>query len=113
MDFSTYQKKARKTATYPDVGNNFIYPTLGVAGESGEVVEKIKKLIRNDGITSANAIRDDKRLELQKEIGDVLWYLAQLCTELGITLEDAAVHNLEKLSSRKDRGVLHSEGDNR
>jgi len=109
MDFSQYQKKSRETAIYPDAGENFVYPTLGLSGEAGEVSEKIKKVIRDeDGVIS-----DDKREEIKKELGDVLWYVSQLSTELGLKLEDVAQLNLDKLSSRKERGVLHSDGDNR
>ena len=113
MEINEYQAKARETALYPGVGNNFVYPTLGLAGETGEVVEKIKKLMRNDGVMNPEDIPQEKRAEIAKEMGDVLWYLAQLSTELGLTLEDVAHANLEKLASRKDRGMLHSEGDNR
>jgi NTP pyrophosphatase (non-canonical NTP hydrolase) len=113
MEINDYQQRAAETATYPGVGNNFVYPTLGLAGETGEVVEKIKKLMRNDGVVAAKDIPEEKRAEVAKEMGDVLWYLAQLGTELGVTLEEAATKNLEKLASRRERGVLHSEGDNR
>jgi NTP pyrophosphatase (non-canonical NTP hydrolase) len=113
MQFNEFQEKARETALYPRVGNNFVYPTLGLAGETGEVVEKVKKLMRNDGIETATALSSEKRAEIAKEMGDVLWYLAQLATEFGLTLEDIASANLEKLASRKERGMLHSEGDNR
>jgi NTP pyrophosphatase (non-canonical NTP hydrolase) len=113
MDFNTYQKRAGETATYPNIGHNFVYPTLGLAGETGEVVEKIKKLIRNDLITDAGQVSEEKRTEVKKEMGDVLWYLAQLSTEFGFDLESVAQMNLDKLASRKERGVLHSEGDNR
>lgn len=109
MDFNEYQNKARETAMYPDVGNNFVYPTLGLAGEAGEVAEKIKKVIRNDG----GVISDEKRMEIKKELGDVLWYVAQLSTELGLALGDVAQGNLDKLASRKERGVINSQGDNR
>ncbi len=109
MEFNEYQKQSRKTAMYPEIGKSFVYPTLGLVGEAGEVAEKIKKVMRND----EGELSDEKRAELQKEIGDVLWYLAQLATELDLTLEDIAITNIEKLQSRKERGVLHSEGDNR
>jgi len=109
MDFEEYQKKSRETAIYPDAGKNFIYPTLGLTGEAGEVAEKIKKVIRDEG----GVISDNKREEIKKELGDVLWYVSQLSTELGLSLEDVAQFNLKKLSSRKERGVLHSDGDNR
>ena len=109
MDFKDYQKISRKTAVYPDLGKNFIYPTLGLAGETGEVVEKIKKVIRDK-----NDLVDEKtRAELKKEMGDVLWYLSQLATELGISFDELASENIEKLQSRAKRGVIHGAGDNR
>lgn len=113
MELNEYQKESRATAKYPNAGDNFVYPTLGLAGETGEVVEKIKKLMRNDGAAHASDISEEKRSEFEKEMGDVLWYLAQLASECGLTLEDVARKNLEKLRSRMERGVLHSEGDNR
>ena len=113
MDFAEYQTKSRKTATYLDAGNNFVYPTLGLAGESGEVVEKIKKLMRNDGVVTAKEISDEKRAELEKELGDLVWYLAQLATEFDLDFNTIAEKNIEKLYSRMERNVLHSEGDNR
>lgn len=113
MNFEDYQKQSRVTAVYPDAGANFIYPTLGLAGETGEVVEKIKKLIRNDNITDAKKVSEDKKIELEKEMGDILWYLAQLATEFDIELNSIAERNIEKLTSRQERGTLHSEGDNR
>lgn len=113
MELKEYQKESRKTAIYHHAGDNFIYPALGLAGETGEVVEKVKKLIRNDGIVSSQLISSEKRIEIQKEMGDVLWYLAQLATEFGIDLDQVATQNIEKLQSRQERGVLHGEGDNR
>jgi NTP pyrophosphatase (non-canonical NTP hydrolase) len=116
MDFNEYQSKIIKTAKYPDIGKNFVYPTLGLAGETGEVAEKIKevaekiqKILRDhDGI-----IDEKKREELEKEIGDVLWYLAMLCTELRIELGRVAKVNIKKLLDRLDRNVIQGEGDNR
>ncbi len=113
MNFDEYQKESKKTALYKDAGDNFIYPTLGLAGETGEVVEKMKKIYRNDNIISASDISREKKIEVGKELGDVLWYLAQLATELDLSLGEIAKMNIEKLASRKERGVLHSEGDNR
>lgn len=109
MEFNQYQEEARKTAIYPDMGNNFVYPTLGLAGEAGEVADKIKKVIRDGG----GRISDDKRSELVKELGDVLWYLAALSGELGLKLDDVAAKNIEKLRSRQERGKIHGTGDNR
>jgi len=109
MTFQEYQEEARKTAIYPNLGNNFIYPTLGLVGEAGEVAEKIKKVIRDDNYQ----ISDEKRVEIVKEVGDVLWYIANLSVELGISLEDVAAKNLEKLKSRQQRNELKGSGDNR
>jgi len=109
MNFKEYQKQSRKTAAYPNVGSNYIYPTIGLAGESGEVSEKIKKVIRDQ----EGAIDENARKEIEKELGDVLWYVSQLASELGISLDDVAEKNIEKLYSRLDRGVLKGSGDNR
>lgn len=109
MDFKEYQKKSRKTAVYPEADNNFIYPTLGLAGESGEVAEKIKKVIRDKG----GVIDEETKKEIEKELGDVLWYVSQIASELGLDLNNVAEKNIEKLYSRMDRGVLNGNGDNR
>ena len=109
MDFNEYQKQSRKTALYPNVGDNFVYPTLGLVGEAGEVADKLKKTIRDD----AGVITDEKKVEVKKELGDVLWYIAQVASELDLSLEDVAQKNLDKLFSRKDRGVIGGSGDNR
>jgi len=109
MELNEYQNKARETAIYPNKDNNFIYPTLGLVGEAGEVAEKIKKVIRdNDGVLS-----EDKRIETAKELGDVMWYISNLAAELGFDLDTIASMNIEKLFSRKDRGTLRGSGDNR
>ena len=109
LTFNEYQKKSRKTAIYPNTGKNFIYPALGLAGETGEVIEKIKRIIRDK-----NGIVDKEIKEgIEKELGDVLWYIAQLCTELGLSMEDIARKNLEKLTLREKRGTIRGEGDNR
>lgn len=109
MNFKEYQEKSRKTALYPNVGNNFIYPTLGLSGEAGEVAEKIKKVIRDKN----NIINDETREMIKKELGDVLWYVSQLATELNLSLDDVAEKNIEKLYSRMERGMLKGSGDNR
>ena len=109
MQFDEYQKKSRETALYPDVGQNFVYPTLGLVGEAGEVADKLKKTIRDDG----GILTEEKRREVGKELGDVLWYVAQVASEMGLSLNDVAEGNLEKLFSRKERGVIGGSGDNR
>ncbi len=109
MNFTDYQLEVSKTAVYPNVGNNFSYPALGLGGESGEVLEKIKKAIRDDNST----ITPERKEELRKELGDVLWYVAQLCNELDLDLGMVAANNIEKLNSRKERGTLQGSGDDR
>jgi NTP pyrophosphatase (non-canonical NTP hydrolase) len=109
MLISEYQELSRRTATYPGAGDNIVYPTLGLAGEAGEVAEKVKKLMRDDeGVMS-----DERRAALAGELGDVLWYVAQVATEAGLDLEEIAHGNLDKLLSRQRRGVLSGSGDSR
>ncbi len=109
MDFDQYQSESRKTAIYPNLGNNHIYCVLGLCGESGEIAEKTKKIMRD----KAGHIDEETRDLLKKELGDVLWYLANLSAELQLSLSDIARCNIEKLQSRKDRGKLQGSGDNR
>jgi len=109
MEFKEYQEKSRKTAVYPNKGKNFIYPTLGLAGEAGEVAEKIKKVLRDK-----NGVIDNETKEMiKKELGDVLWYVSQLATELGLSLDDVVGSNIDKLYDRMKRGKLKGSGDNR
>ena len=109
MDFKTYQKKARETAKYPNLGSNNIYPTLGLVGEAGEVAEKVKKVIRDK-----NSIFDEEsKLAIKKELGDVLWYLSNLCTEFNFSLDEVALNNLEKLKIRAAKGKISGSGDDR
>lgn len=108
MNFSDYQAGAAKTAVYPGRGTgNWIYPALGLAGESGEICEKIKKAIRDDD----GKMTDERKALLAKELGDVLWYLATMCSELGLNMQDVAEANLAKLAARKSSGRLHGDGD--
>jgi NTP pyrophosphatase (non-canonical NTP hydrolase) len=109
MDFNFYQKKSRKTAIYPKIGKNFVYPTLGLAGESGEVAEKIKKILRDHG----GKMNKEHKQEISKELGDVLWYVAQIASELKLDLSKVAENNLEKLFSRYERNKIKGSGDNR
>ena len=109
MDFNDYQQKSRKTAAYPAIGHAVIYPTLGLVNEAGEVAGKIKKVFRDkDGEINA-----ETREALKGELGDVLWYLAQVCTELDLSMDEVAEHNIEKLYSRLERGKIQGDGDNR
>jgi NTP pyrophosphatase (non-canonical NTP hydrolase) len=141
MEFDEYQSKVAKTAVYPNVGENYTYPVLGLAGETGEtagaiaevavstaqasinlmaqllglsketgdVSEAIKKLHRDLG----GVITDEKRDQVKKELGDILWYIASLAREFKITLDDVAESNIEKLFGRIERGTIHGSGDNR
>jgi NTP pyrophosphatase (non-canonical NTP hydrolase) len=108
IELSEYQLLSRRTAEYPREAW-LAYPALGLAGEAGEVAEHAKKAIRDDG----GEVSDERRTKMSKELGDVLWYVAQLATELGLQLEDIAQANIDKLLSRQQRGVLAGSGDER
>ena len=109
MDFKTYQKQARLTAQYPNLGSNNIYPTLGLVGEAGEVAEKVKKVIRDK-----NGIFDEESKKgIKKELGDVLWYISNLCNEFNFSLEEVALQNLDKLKLRAAKGKISGSGDDR
>jgi NTP pyrophosphatase (non-canonical NTP hydrolase) len=108
VEFSEYQRFSRRTAEYPREAW-LTYPALGLAGEAGEVAEHAKKAIRDD----AGMVTDERRSAMAKELGDVLWYVSQLASELGLELDRIARDNLEKLFSRQRRGVLSGSGDER
>ena len=107
MTLNEYQQAALETAVYPEEFR-IIYPTLGMAGEAGEVADKVKKVIRDYG-----SFTSEWKREIVKEIGDVLWYCATLANDLGYSLEEVGIMNIEKLKSRKERGVIGGSGDNR
>jgi NTP pyrophosphatase (non-canonical NTP hydrolase) len=104
-----YQTAAKTTAVYTTAEQRLICTVLGLSGEAGEVSEKFKKIFRDKNAL----IGDEDRREIQKELGDVLWYLAVLADTLGLDLESVAALNLEKLKSRFARGAIHGQGDNR
>lgn len=109
LTFNNYQSMVKETAFYPNIGDNLSYPCLGLAEEAGEVCGKVKKIIRDDkGILTGKHIE-----EIKKELGDVLFYVAAQCWELGITMEEAALANLDKIKDRIERGTLQGSGDNR
>jgi NTP pyrophosphatase (non-canonical NTP hydrolase) len=108
MQLSEYQRLSRSTAHYPR-NEALTYPALGLAGEAGEFADHAKKVIRDDG----GEVSDERRRAMSKELGDVLWYVAQLASELDLELEEIARENLEKLASRQARGVLAGSGDDR
>lgn len=108
MTFNDYQENAVRTAIYGE-GNKVIYPTLGLCGEAGEVAEKVKKVFRDKG-----GVFDQETKEAIKfELGDVLWYIANIANDLGIDLYDVAEKNIEKLESRRQRNLIQGNGDNR
>ena len=110
ITFKEYQARAFTTAVYPNKGKgNWTYAMLDLAGETGETSEKLKKAIRDDG----GIITEDRRAAIKKELGDVLWYIAALSTELNLDLQEVAEENLSKLAKRKEEAKLHGDGDNR
>lgn len=122
MEFEKYQDEASLTAQYPKIkvhiphvegelvhNTRWIYPLLGLMGEAGELTEKLKKILRNQN----GIVRNEDKEEIGKEIGDILWYLAEISTCLELDLGVLAEQNLKKLQSRVDRDVIKSKGDNR
>lgn len=112
MTLDEYQEAARSTALYPQEVR-VLYPTLKLAGEAGEVAEKLGKLMRDEAYVPGNLLSETQRAALAAELGDVMWYIANLAADLDLTLDDVARRNLAKLASRKARGVLHGSGDDR
>ena len=138
MDLSVYQQKASSTAVYPtimelvvkalasqgddklavgvkqaleltDLNSNPYYALLGLTGEAGELANKIKKVMRDSGGVISEKTSDS----IKGELGDVMWYVAALATEMGFDLSEVAQSNLDKLSSRKEKGTLLGDGDNK
>ena len=106
MIMDSYQRVARKSVIYPRK-QKIIYPALGLAGEAGEVCEKVKKYLRQDYDL------DELKEKVEDELGDVLWYIANLATDLGLSLDNLAAKNLVKLHDRQNRNVIQGEGDDR
>lgn len=109
IDFCTYQSQSRRTWGLVHTDHPIVYPTLGLVNEAGEVAGKVKKIFRD----KEGAISNEDRESLKYELGDVLWYLTQICTELDLTLEEVAAANIAKLSARLERGTIRGEGDKR
>lgn len=109
MNFNKYQKLARKTAIYPHMGNNLSYPTLGLCGETGEVAERVKKFFRGSGVEMTPEVKHS----LIREMGDVLWYLSAMASELNVDFSEVAKVNVEKLAKRERENKIHGSGDNR
>lgn len=108
MNLNDYQVQAASTAIYPEAMRT-IYPALGLCGEAGEVAEKIKKMLRDDG----GELSEDRRMALRGELGDVLWYISALARDLGFTLAEVAECNIQKLAKRQIENKLKGDGDNR
>ena len=112
LSLNEYQDRTFDTALYPGANEGtlaaVVYCALGL-GESGEVQGKVKKIIRDDGAQ----ITDDHRYAIAQELGDNLWYLARMAKEVGFSLDEVAQMNLDKLASRRERGVVGGSGDNR
>lgn len=113
MDLDKYQKRAAKydlfEATVDLKSPGFLEKILGLTGEAGEAADKVKKILRDKGGYAS----EEDRIELIKELGDVLWYVANVARYLDVDLSDIAKSNIEKLESRRKRNKLHGEGDNR
>lgn len=116
LTINEYQARAHETASYPygTVGKEsqsvaYIYPALGLAEEAGEVAGKFAKAVRDED----GAVSVERKEAVKKELGDVCWFVAELCTVMGFTLEEVMQKNLDKLASRKERGVIHGSGDDR
>lgn len=114
MTFDEYQQRALQTDTFggtpqPITSQAFMAKLLGLVEEAGEVAGKFKKIYRDDN----GELSEEKRAMIEKELGDVLWYISVMSSYLGIELESVATKNLEKLADRRDRGVLHGSGDSR
>lgn len=109
-DFNAYQQFVKTMKMYPAEAR-VVYPSLGLTGEAGEIAEKVKKWLRDEDYS--NGMSMERREALLGELGDPLWYIAALADDLGYTLQEVVDFNVNKLSSRKERGKLHGDGDNR
>ena len=107
MDFREYQRISRQTATYPAGSLEYVF--LGLCSEAGEAAGKRKKIIRD----ANNVMNEEAKEAIAQELGDCLWYVAQICTEIGLDMQDVAEGNLQKLLSRQERGVIQGSGDDR
>ena len=112
MTLDEYQTAARRTALYPDEAR-LLYPVLKLAGEAGEVAEKVGKWMRDDGWLPGEPLGDAQRTALAKELGDVLWYIASVAADMGMSLDEIGAANIAKLADRKARGRIGGSGDDR
>lgn len=108
MRFNDYQHNAVRTAIY-GAGNKIIYPALGLGSEAGEVLGKVKKVLRDNN----GEFTPELSAKIGEELADCLWYIAAIATDLGLSLEELAIANIKKLEDRKSRGVIQGSGDER
>ncbi len=106
MDLNEYQREAQKTSIYP-ASAKIIYPALGLAGETGELANQVKKIIRDDN----GKLTADRKKKIIDELGDALWYCAAVASDLGINLDEVVSANLQKLSDRGNKNLIR--GDQR
>lgn len=109
MNIDNYLEQCKKTAIYPNMGDNFDYVLFGLLGECGEVANIWKKNIRDGSGKMTPEISE----KLKSEFSDIFWYLAMCCSEIGVQPSDILQYNIEKLKSRMERGVIGGSGDNR
>lgn len=111
MELDEYQKLASRTANFSGIPGEhpIMYCCLGLAGEMGELIEKVKKVMRND----AGIVSDEAREGIKREMGDVMWYLSQMARLMDISFDDVGATNIKKVYDRAERGVISSHGDNR
>jgi len=109
MTFNEYQRAARKTSQNTWIGDGLVYPVLGLVSESGELAGKVKKLWRDH---NGARTRDDS-IALKKELGDCMWYIAEIATQLGESLDEIAEINIVKLADRQARDTISGSGDDR
>ncbi|MFY9228128.1 MAG: nucleoside triphosphate pyrophosphohydrolase family protein [Candidatus Microsaccharimonas sp.] len=109
MNLNEYQKLAKRTAAPKDKKNELFHLVLGLMGESGEIAEKMKKIVRDNASDFDKLAKDD----LKKELGDILWYIAILADYFDIELDEIGKKNIDKLASRLERGTISGSGDNR
>jgi len=106
MNFNQYQQEAKKFAIYRDL---ILYPTLGLASEAGEVCGKVKKVMRD----SQGFFSPEDKEKIRSELGDVLWYVAAICSDLDLDMTTVASDNIIKLQDRMSRNKIQGSGDNR
>lgn len=109
QNFNEYRDFVVGMKRYPE-SHRVLYPALGLCGEAGEIAEKVKKWVRDEG---AGEMSNERRMALLSELGDPLWYITSLADDLGFSLQEIVDANVAKLTSRRDRGVLKGDGDNR